>query len=466
MNSMASSADRTRLRRGLTANAMSTVLRIASQLVLLPVLFAFWDEARVGVWLMIFALPAYLCMAAAGVSAAGANRALAEAQNGSASDPAAIYRAARAVALFSTLLMSIAAMAAGLLILDRGIELPASVSAEEVRAALLLLGLYALVTAQTTVLEIPLRHAGRYPAHIWLQAGASAAELAAIALLLAVGDGFALLVAGLVAVRIAFAVGGTIIARQASPTMFERGPGLPPPGLLRELAAPSLAFIAMPLVYGINLQGYVLLVGAVFGPAILAAFVATRTIVRLLDLFTNFVFNAQFFEAGHLPGGESAHRRRLLATTTLVTLCVSLAFAALVLLAGPPLQHAWTAGKTEFSYSLAIALLVAGTLRALAAGPIAVLSAMNAHARIAGIYLAGSAAAIAGALVLGLAGAPLSVVAAMLIAAELSQLIPLLRSFFGTSDYSFAALCRDLVAKERLTDITLLAGLIDPRKTR
>ncbi|WP_217906775.1 hypothetical protein [Qipengyuania atrilutea] len=462
---MASPADRTRLRRGIAANAISTVLRILSQLILLPVLFAFWDEARVGVWLMIFALPAYLCMAAAGVSAAGANRALAETHCGDGGEPAAIYRSARAAALLSTLILSFAAIAIGLLVVERDVDLQTSVSAEEVRAALILLGIYALVTAQMTVLEIPLRYAGRYPEHIWLQAGASAAEVVALAILLAVGSDFAILVGGLVAVRLAFTIGGMMIARSAIPAMFARSGGARQAGLLRSLAAPSLAFIAMPLVYGLNLQGYVLLVGAIFGPAVLAAFVATRTIVRLLDLFTNFVFNAQFFEAGHLSGDESELRRRLLTTTTLVTLCVSLAFAAVVLVVGPPLQHAWTVGKTEFSYGLALVLLAAGTIRALSAAPIAILSAMNAHARVAGFYLAGSGAGIAGAFVLAFAGAPLSVVAAMLIAAELSQLVPLLRSSVRATGYSLPALCRDLFAKERLADIAIVGRLIDPRKT-
>ena len=60
-----------RLRRGLGANALSIAIRIALQFATLPLLFAAWPAGQVGVWLMLFTLPAYVGIVGTGFAGAG-----------------------------------------------------------------------------------------------------------------------------------------------------------------------------------------------------------------------------------------------------------------------------------------------------------------------------------------------------------------------------------------------------------
>jgi len=444
-----------RIRRGIGANVLSIATRIVVQFVTLPLFFAAWPAERVGAWLLIFALPAYVAIFGTGFAGAGGSESLAAARSGDTRTASARFRAAWWVATGGTVLFALVFFFAGeqfasLLALDA-----ASLAPAEIVQALGWLSLYILASSQIAIAEIPYRVAERYPDHILYSSIANLVEVGIIAASLILTDSLSALAMFLALARCAMAAVIMLQARRVCPALF--GSGGSARRQIQALLTPTLAFMAMPVIFGLNLQGYLLIVGARYGAATLAAFAATRTLTRLLDLVTNFAYGLHYFESGYLSGDTRTLQRRILATMTVLALTISIVFAVVLLLVGPWLQALYTAGKTAFDPAVAGVLLAAATLRALSAAPLAIIAAGNRHARAIAIYLTGSLIAVACAALLSASGASLPVTLAFLVVAEACQLVPALRAALRELDLAFFAFLATLLSRDRLRDIADLA---------
>ena len=444
-------SNRKRILRGVAANLVTLATRIAVQFATLPLFFANWSADRIGAWLVLFAVPAYLGLVGNGFAGAGGNAALAAVQDGDQPRARADFRAAWAISSLSTGIL-VACFAVGFFWLIPVMPALSAAQAGDLPATLGWLALYIFATSQMAVAEIPYRAAGRYPDHIALYNLAALIEIAVIAACVTQSESFAVLAMALGITRCISAALIFIQARRLAPQMFEAGRGSLRASL-DGLWKPSIAFMLVPLIFGLNLQGYVLLLGATFGAALLASFAVTRTFTRLLDLFTNLTYTMQFYESGYIQGPKEAIQRRLLATMTVVSLFFAAAFSAFLLCFGPWLQDLYSLGQTRFDPLVAIVLLAAAWLRALSAAPIALLTASNAHTRVVLVYLTGSAAALLLAAVLAAWGGSLAVILIPLVAAEACQLVPAMRDSLRKLDLSFGAFVRMLISRERLEDI-------------
>ena len=454
--------DSRRLLRGISANLVALGTRIAVQFATLPIFFASWTVEAVGSWLILFAVPAYLALVGNGFAGAGGTAALGAASAGDLPRARRDFRAAWAISAGSTAVLAILFASASIFLLPVFTSEGQTLDLWDIGQAAAWLALYIFATSQMAVFDIPYRVAGRYPDHIFLYNAASLCEIAVIALAVSLSDSFATLAMALALFRCLSAWVIYRSSRRAAPQMFEEGHGNLR-NSLADLWKPSLAFMLMPIVFGLNLQGYLLLVGASFGAAMLAGFAATRTLTRLLDLITNVSFGLQFYESGYIQGDRRAIQRRMLATTTLVSLVIAIVFTILLLAIGPWLQDLYTLGKTSFDTGVALILMAAATLRNLSAAPVAVLAADNAHARMVMGYLATSALALLVAIGLGMGGASLPLVLAPLVLAEASQFIPSMRRALGALDWSAGELLAALGSRERLSDVGLLVRKLAKR---
>ena len=444
-----------RLMRGIGANALAIATRIAAQFATLPLFFLSWPAERVGIWLLLFALPAYLGIIGTGFAGAGGTASLAAFRRGDTAQARAAFGAAWLTTTLGTAAFALIFALAGREVLHLLSVDPGGVAPGEIAAALGWLALYILASSQIAIAEIPYRVAGRYPSFIVLSSIASLIEVAIIAISVVASDDIATLAMGLALGRSILALGIFIASSRTGPDLFRnRGGNLGEQA--RALAKPSLAFMAMPVVFGLNLQGYLVLVGAANGPAALAAFAATRTLTRLLDLLTNVAYGLHYYESGYLDGDRLEIQRRILATMTLAALVLSAAFSAILLASGAWLQSVYTAGKTAFDPGVAAILLCAASLRALSAAPLAVIAADNRHASTIALYLAGSAAALGCAILLSFAGFPLALCLSLLIAAEACQFVPAMRAALRDCVISPAAFLRMLASRQRLSDLARL----------
>ena len=451
-----------RLLRGILAFLGTAAMRVAVQVATLPILFAAWSPERVGGWLLLFALPTYFAVVGQAFSGAGGNVALAAAQKGQWEEARSAMRASWLAATGITLALLAAMLVPALVYGSQLADSLGVAGTNELLATLPWLGLYVLALGQTAAIGIAYRIAGRYPQFILWNSAITLAEVAVLAGCVLVSDSYVPLAASLALLRVVFAAAQFGYSRRAAPALFAARAARPKQHL-RELIKPTLAFIMLPVVYAMNLQGYTLLVGTLYGAAVLAAFVATRTIVRVIDLVTNTMFGIQFLEAGYLGDNKAEIQRRQLATMTLAALLVALGFAAVLLVAGPWIQQAFTVGKTAFDYDIAIVLLASGTIRALAVTPQAIVSAENRHSTFVGTYLAGSLASFALALALAATGAPLAFVLAMLIPAELSQAIPAMRSALRQVGTDWPTFLASLASRQRIADVTDLIRFLRER---
>lgn len=448
-----------RLRRGLGANALSIAIRIALQFATLPLLFAAWPAGQVGVWLMLFALPAYVGIVGTGFAGAGGSESLAAAQAADMPRARRLFVGAWAVTSAGTIALALAFLAGGEALARLMPLAEADVATAEIGTALGWLALYIVASSQLAVADIPFRVAGRYPDHILLTSLAGLAEIVIIAFCALLSGDLAVLAMGLALGRTGMAALTIVCARRAAPDMFA-GSRRTDRRTIGALWRPSLAFMAMPVIFGLNLQGYLLLAGARFGAVALAAFAATRTLTRMLDLLINLAYGLHYYESGYLSDDRTGVQRRILATTTAALLVVALAFAAALLATGHWLQPLYTGGQTRFDPALAAVLLAAAGLRALAAAPLAVLAAENRHGPTVAIYLAGSLAGLAGASMLAAAGAPLVACVGFLVLAEAAQTIPALGAALRHLGMTPAAFARAVISRDRLGDLAAMIRML------
>lgn len=448
-----------RLARGTLAFALAIPARIVTQVASLPILFSFWSPDRVGAWLGLFALPAYLTVVGSSFSGAAGSAALAAVRESNWQLARAHFRASWALLTLLTIgLLGLALLAAEGSIenLSRDFALPPDIA---LRPVLWGLALYVLAVSQMGALNLAFRVVGQYPQHSLIQTATNLLDVAVLAVCVSQSTSLALLAFALAAMRGVAALVTAIWAWRIAPQMFHRETAPLRPAI-GELWRPSLALMIIPVVYAINIQGYSLLVGAYFGTVVLATFVATRTLVRLIDLVTGVIYSVQFYEAGYSDLEQSAVMRRQLATMTLITLAIVIGTGAVMLAAGEWLQSLLSAGKTEFDRTIAIILIVSGAIRALATTPQALLIAHNRHVRLTVTYLIGSLACFALAIALASMHLPLALILLVLIPAEFFSTLPSFNLVLRELGWNWRGLLRALVSRQRFVDMAKLARIV------
>ena len=446
-----------RIRRGLSANLVAIGTRVAVQLATLPILFANWDAEAVGIWLILFAIPSYVALVGNGIAGAGGTAALASAASGDMDRARSDFAAAWGISAGSTAALALVFAGSAMFLVPSVVERGGDLDMWDVAQATAWLALYVFATSQMGIFDIPYRAVGRYPDHLLLYNAASLLEIVVLAAAVTFFESFAVLAMALALFRCLAAVWIWASARKAAPAMFDRtARNGSAKASLRALWLPSLAFMIMQLTYGLNLQGYLLLVGAAFGPVVVAGFAATRVLTRVLDWVCHLVYAMQYYESGYLGDEKREVQRRLLATMTLVSLAIAAVFAAGLLLLGPWMQALYTVGETRFDTPVAIVLLLTVSMRALSMTPMAFVASENAHSPIAVTHLAGSAVALALAVLLAMLGASLPVVLLPLLLAEAAQLIPAMRRALAMLDLTIRDFARSLIASERWDDIVIM----------
>ena len=444
-----------RIARGLAANLASIGTRILVQFATLPIFFANWSPERVGTWLIVFAIPVYIALVGNGFCGAGGTSSLAAAQAGDMRAARTNFRAAWTISAMSTAVLALLFAGTAMFLTPSLIEPRAEVGIWDIAKAAAWLSLYIFASNQMAVFDIPFRVAGRYPDHIFLFNATSLLEIVVIAAAVTFSQSLAVLAMSLALFRCLAAAYILYAARRAEPRLF-KGEHDPVSSRLGELWKPSLAFMMLPLIYGLNLQGYVLVVSAAFGAVVLAGFVATRVLTRMLDLGTNIAFAMLFYESGYLEADRKAIQRRMLATVTAGSLVLAAGFTVVLMLLGAWAQDLYTLGESRFAPAVALVLVCASTFRALSAAPIAILAAENAHPPVMTRYLAGSAAALALATLFGAADLPLPVILLPIILAEASQMVPAMSRALAHLEIAPADFMRTLVSRERISDVKAL----------
>jgi O-antigen/teichoic acid export membrane protein len=229
------------------------------------------------------------------------------------------------------------------------------------------------------------------------------------------------------------------------------------PDRIRQLAAPALGFMALPLGNAVGIQGFTLLIGFLSGPIAVTVFSTMRTLTRVNFQLTAVLAWAIWpelsaaFGAGNLALARMLHRRAYQA---------GVAFSAVITVflwfAGPWIYRAWIRHAVSFDTTCFHILLLVAFANSLWFTSSVVPMSTNAHHRLTTAFAAASLGSVAAGWwlipTMGIAGAPCA-----LLLIELLMISLVLRTSLGQLHETFGDFAGGLF---RFPSMRALAGLV------
>jgi O-antigen/teichoic acid export membrane protein len=384
-----------RIVAGLGANAFGQVVHVVIQLLSIPLFLRRWDVATYGIWLMLSATPAYLAMADVGMVTVAGNRMTMAMGRGDAATANMIFQSA--LALTAGVCIGLAVLVVPLCLWG---PLP-GVSSIDQRIALAALALGVLIALFGGLSEAIFRATGRYPIAAFLGGVVRIGEWGGWLLGLWLVGTFA----GVALCGLAIRLGGTLVgilwAGSASQGIVwslrdaRRAE-------VRAMLKPSISFMAFPLANALSLQGITLLVGDLFGPALVAIFNAYRTLARVAVQLTSMFSLALWPEFSRLFGsGAVAAVRPLYRRAELLGALAAIGLSLAIYWVGPWMLRIWTHGVIRFEPGLMGLLLAYAAAGGLWHVPRTLLMATNQHIDLAAWTLTAGVAVLAAASLMG-----------------------------------------------------------------
>ena len=397
--------------KGGLSSFFSLGVRVLLQLLQIPILYSAWGVNLASTWLVLWTLPSYLGITATCFSAAGGNVALTAAREGKFDEVRASYRATVIAISVSNLVLAVLIGGMFPLLFDSS---KWNIDPSTLLWTVVMVSLYVLVRVQSSALELAYRYGGDYGAFGFYEAFATLGELLVMAIVVRLTTNLIWLPAGLTALR---AMTWLVMWRSSKkrwPEVFGSVDTALVRKVLRLMMVPFLGFILSPILFAVNLQGYSILVSAVYGPALFATFLTTRTLVRVVDQLCSISNRLLFNELSYVDLQKSTDAVcGAVGLSITILLVAGIGYSGAMLMVGGPVHHLWTAGKVEFSPALVIIFAIAGVFRAIGDPVFSMLSSRNAHVSTTSTYLACSLAALGLAWILARLGAGMLPVASL-----------------------------------------------------
>ena len=385
---------RRRLRNSVGANVYNQGITIVVQLVGVPILLHAWGVQLYGEWLILFAIPAYLSVADLGFSQSAGNDMTARVARGDRAGALSVFQSLGVlVYLISAIGLLLSAALLWHLPLERWFSLSA-MGGDEARWTLWLLAAGVFIGLADGVTHAGFRAGGDYALHVGLHSTARLAQFAGVWVAALAGGGPLAAAAAFLGVR-ALATPAFTMLLLYRHRWLSLGFVHARARELRNLFMPALANTALPLAHALNVQGMVLVVGAVLGPLAVVAFSTLRTLARLA---LQLVLSVSHAAEPELATAYGANNRILLESLFVHTLRAGL-WLALVASAGLALfgnliLDVWTHGKVAMDAVLFAWLLASAVASVLWYGALIVLKAANSHLRAAILFVVASTGAV------------------------------------------------------------------------
>lgn len=394
---------------GFGANAFGQAVSIIIQLFSFPLFLLHWDASTYGTWLMLSAIPSYLCMADAGMVQVAGNKMTMAMGRSDIEDANRIFQSAQ---LFMMIVCG--SLAVLLLPLILWIPLPGFVSTDE-RVALAALVSAVLLAFFGGLSEAVFKATGRYPIGTLLGESVRLGEWAGCILgLLLFGNFAGVAICGLLAR--ACGTGFCIFLAQWGANGLLWGTGRASKSEILKTIRPAVSFMAFPLANALSFQGVTLLVGALTGPAAVAVLNGYRTIARIAVQLTGMFSHALWPEFARLFGqGGAAAVQSLYRRSALLGAITALSLSLLLYFVSPALLQVWTHGRIEFVPSLMQWMLAYAAIGGIWHVPRTLLLSTNQHIGLAGWSLAAGGLSVSLAWAFGVLWHLNGVVAAMLV---------------------------------------------------
>lgn len=383
-----------RLVRGFGANAYGQAVTAIVQILGVPILLHSWGKELYGEWLILFAIPSYLSMTDLGFSQSAANDMTARAGRDDREGALKVFQSL-AIMVYILVGIGLALSAAALYLLPLQDWLHFKlISGDEAKLILWLLSAQVLISLLNGVNHAGFRAAGEYALHVGLTNTVRLLQFVSVWLIALAGG-------KLLAASILFCAVWVMASPALAVLLVRRhrwlsfGMKYASWSELRRLFKPAMANIAFPASQALNVQGMILVVGAVLGPVAVVIFSTLRTLTRLVFQLVVAVGNATEPE---LAAAYGMRNHRLISALFINQLRAAFWLAAIASVAlaasGNLILRLWTHGQIFMQPTLFSFLLISGLASTLWFGSLNALKAANLHLRATVAYVLSSGAAV------------------------------------------------------------------------
>jgi O-antigen/teichoic acid export membrane protein len=382
-----SSGIRRRILKGFGAQSFSQAVQIFIRLAEVPLLLSFWGPQLYGEWLMLSAIPAYLSISDGGFAGAACREMTMRSGAGNRNNTLVVFQSA-------WLFLLVVSMAIGLLAFSFVRVAPiekwlgfSSMTAFEIKTALLLLVIYVLVGFQGGLLNGGFWVMGRYSSGMYFVAVMQFLEFGGLTIAVLFGGGPIQAACGYLSGRLL----GTGLMwfgqRRVSPWL-RHGVFYASFAELRRLTLPAFASLAFPLGNALNIQGIRMVVGLVLGPSAVALFVPLRTLSRLVMQPANIIKQLIEPELALAYGaGDCFIFKHLFVRSCQLALWGCLGACFIVGPGATWIFPAWTGAKVTMHWPTFLVLLGGVLINSVWHTALMIPYAINRHGRLAMMYV-------------------------------------------------------------------------------
>lgn len=389
--------------------------QIFIQLATIPVFVSAWGVANYGVWLVLFAIPAYLTIGDLGLTHAGANIVVQKMSRGDRDAAIASYQALRT--MVATLSFAIAVIALVVLgaFFPNLLRFADYATGNRSLATAMLLVCHGLAGLQIGVVYSGFRALDRFvPCGYAVLVIFLAEALVALCLALS-GFGLFAVACAYSAVRVAGYLALAAALRAISPE-FAKHRTTHLKAHFREIWIPASAGLALPIAGATVTQGIIIAIAAGGGTTAVPLFTTMRTLARVPAQLTQIVSRAAMPVLTVADAkGERTRRAELVMMMVIASVVVLIPGTLAIISIGPFFVEFWTLGKISPAYLLALVIGISALCNGCWQQMGDLLLAINKHGLYALFYLAAAVILVAAAYPLtrlfGVAGAASAIAA-------------------------------------------------------
>lgn len=378
---------RARLFKGLGAQAASQMTRSLVQIVNVPLLIHFWGVGLYGEWLILSAVPAYFAMSDMGFGDVAGNEMTMRAAE---DDHASAVEVLQSVWVLTTALCAVAVAigVAGAWLGSLSDWLNLTRMDDRQAARVLTLGLAAVLVGQQNVLVAGVLRAQKLFAEAtFLSNLLYVFEVVAFAGTVAVGGGPVSAALVTLLVRTGAMLVMWRYAMRVTPWLA-LGVRRARFATVRRLFRPAVAFLAFPLGNALSIQGMVLVVGRILGPAAVVGFSTVRTMTNAAKQAMGIIRASIWPEVSIAFGrGDRRVARELHRRACQSALMLTLAASLVLLVGGQAIVRVWTNGEVAVEPAFLRWMLAATLANCLWFTSSVLPSAINRHVRLATLFM-------------------------------------------------------------------------------
>ena len=383
-----SSPVRGRLLRGLGATALGPAVTAAIQLSTVPLLLHAWGTAKYGDWLILSAIPSYLGLSDLGFGDASGSDMTMRVAAGDRKGAIETFHSSLA-------LLSIVSSCVGLSMAVVVWRVPwhhwlklATLSDARASVVVFVLAAYILVSPQVGILESGFRCDGNFATGT---VGGTLLRIFEVGLSTLAG----ILTGSMVWAAATFLTGRIAGILVYGWVLHKKSPWLTVGfscatlSRVKELGAPALGFVALPLASAINIQGFTLVIASVMGSVAVVQFSTMRTLARVNFQLMTVIAWAMWPELSRAFGeGNVSLARKLHRHAYQAGLALSVVTASALWFLGPMLYRVWIHRAVQFDAGCFHTLLIVTFVNSMWFTSSVVSMSTNAHHRITLAFVA------------------------------------------------------------------------------